>query len=133
DRFLLAGRCPVALANASHHRCNVAILAIERQAALRIVPTERSKPALDCRNRMRLAITARCSRRASGDIQSDNLGVGWKWLKTLAPTPAGEMRPVGRVGAPRIRRARRLYIAPRLLRQLVHLRRKCAGLFPILR
>lgn len=103
DRFLLARRGGMFVANAGHDGGDGAIPAIEfLRAALGIVPADGGKTPLDGRNAVQLA--AACWRAngtaggAGGDVEADDLRIRGQGRKILAATPGGKMLPVGGVG-----------------------------------
>ena len=99
DRFLLHRRFGVAVADAGEHGGDVAILAVERPAALGIVPGQRRQPPLDRRHRFSVPADAG---GLGGDVEADGLRIRRKYLQFLAPAPGAKMLPVGRVGAARV-------------------------------
>ena len=81
------------------HRRDVTVLAIQRKAALRVVPGKAGQAAVDCRDR------EGTGRRPGGEIRKvkpDHLGRGRHRLGPFHPTPAGEMCPVLGIGLQRI-------------------------------
>ena len=66
DRFLLPGRGGVRVADAGHHRGDMAVLAIERQPALGIVPGQATTAAARSSRRS----SASCRRSAVPDAQA---------------------------------------------------------------
>ena len=75
DGFLLPRRRGVGVADAGHHGGDMAVLAVERLAALGIVPGQRREPALDRRHRVRLAVAGRRAGGAGGDVEADDLRI----------------------------------------------------------
>lgn len=107
-RLLLPGRRSVLIADAGHHRRDMAILAVQRLATLRVVPCERGKPAFDRRHRARLLVAGRRAGSLSRDVATvctsgGNMSTPWR-------RPAGEMPLVGCIGPPPVGRTRRCNI-----------------------
>jgi hypothetical protein len=126
-RLLLPGRGGVGVADAGHDGGDMAVLTIERLAALSIVPGQRGEAALDRRHGVRLLVAGRLSRSAGGDVEADHLRIGRHELKTLAPAPGGKMPPVGRVGTPCIGRTRRLDVIAGTAGEFFQMRRQSWG------
>lgn len=99
DRRLLARRCGVAVADAGQHGGDVAVAAVERQAALGIGPADRREPPLDGRDGVLAAADGSCPAGAGGDVEARDLRVGVQGVQPLAPAPGGEVFPVGGIGA----------------------------------
>ena len=121
-RLLLPGRGGVLVADAGHDGGDMAVLPIERLAALRIVPGQRRQPAFDRRHRIGLLVAGRRSRGAGGDVEADDLRIGRKQLDALASAPVRKMLPVGGVGATGVGRTRRLDIVARAVGEVLQMR-----------
>ena len=79
------------------HGGDVAVLAIKRKAALLIVPGEAGETAFDRGNSQWFRRRGRGG--AFRNVEADQLLRLWgNWVRTPAPAPTGEMRPVGFVG-----------------------------------
>ncbi len=96
------------VADAGEHGGDMAILAVEREPALGIVPGDRGQPSLDRRHRIRLAAGDRRTRGGvtatgtGGDVEADGVWVGRQDLQPLAAAPSGKMLPVGGIGFARV-------------------------------
>ncbi len=84
-RFLLPGRGGVRVADAGHDGGDMAVLPVERLAALGIIPGQRRKPALDRRHGVWLLVAGRLAGGAGGDVEADDLRIG----RQTSRRPAG--------------------------------------------
>lgn len=96
DGLLLSGRRGVFVADAGEHGGDMAVLPVERLAALRVVPGQGRQPAVDRRHR--LFVPLRC-RGLGRDVKANNLWIWRQRIERLAPAPGAKMLPVGGVGA----------------------------------
>ena len=103
--FLLPRRRGLGVADAGEHGGDMPVLAVERLAALGIIPGQRREPALDRRHRVRLLVGRRRAGGAGGDVEADDLRIRGQEREVLAPAQARKMPPVGGVGAPGVGRA----------------------------
>ena len=90
--FLLR-RFGVGVADAGHHRGDMAVLAVQRFAELCVIPREGRESALDGADCVFLA-PAGLSRGAVGDVKTNNLGIGRLYRQALPATPARKVLPV---------------------------------------
>lgn len=90
------------VADARKHRGDMAVLAVEGQAALGIVPGDRRQSTLDRRDRTLLAAADRRAGRGAtgtgGDVEAYGLRVRRQGLQPLPAAPSGKMLPIGGIG-----------------------------------
>lgn len=89
------------VANTGHDGGDMPVLAVQRLPTLRIVPSERRKPALDRRHRIGSSIAAELGGCTGRDVEADDLRIGGRF-DALPSAPTGKMTPVGGVGAGRV-------------------------------
>ena len=80
----------------------MAVLAVEGRAALGVMSGQRREPALDRRDRVRLAISRSRAAGAGGDVEPDCQRGGRERLGTLTTAPARKQLLVRGVGPPRV-------------------------------
>ena len=83
--------------DAGEHGRDVAVLAVERLAALGEIPHERRQPPLDGADRARLR--AGRAGGAGGDVEAENLRIRGQHKEVLPAGPGAIVAPVGGVGA----------------------------------
>ena len=96
DRLFLRGGAGMSAPDAGQNRGDMAVLAVQRKAALRIIPAKPRQPPLDRRHTQ----AARLSLRGGqiGKVKPDQFRGGRQRVRAAHPAPAAKLRPILRIG-----------------------------------